>query len=62
MSAVFTFLEHRDGVGADQPGGRTLHRLEQVGHGFQRFMHQMRNDFGVGIGGEDITGSRSASA
>ena len=52
--AVLAFLEHGDGIGAGQPVRGQAHGLEQVGRRLQRFLNQVGDDFGVGVGSEDV--------
>ena len=49
--------QHADGIGADQFRGSTAYRFEQVRHGLQGVIEQMRDGLGVGIRDEDVAQS-----
>jgi len=48
------FLDHGDGVGADQLPGGDAHGIEQLGRCFQGVADEVGDGLGVGLGGEDI--------
>ena len=56
----FVLAEHRDRIRAMQLGDGGLHRLEQVT--FVQAVHQVGNDFGVGLAGKHIATGLQAGA
>ena len=55
QTLIIRFVDHRNGVGADQFTQTEAHSFKQIAAGFQMPVHQMSNDFGVGIRDKGVT-------